>query len=314
MQHQPNGIILIDKPAGISSAKVVTIVKKSLKIKKAGHTGTLDPFATGLLICCLNNATKIADFLIKDKKEYEAVLHLGIETDTEDRTGKTIATCDKIIFSDKEINSVFQHFKGKIEQIPPVYSALKHKGVPLYKLARKGIPVRKPARTIIISDIKILNINLPEIHFKVWCSAGTYIRTLASDIGKKIGCGGHLKSLRRIQSGLFSVNDSIKLDKLEKLSLTKQNYDMLSNRIIRMTDALPDIPAFFADEMQIARIKNGCILTDYDFHYDYNTFENGYAKILDNQNNLIAIVKYDNKNNIYKYNAVFNSAPFLNTS
>ncbi|MCD6185953.1 MAG: tRNA pseudouridine(55) synthase TruB [Deltaproteobacteria bacterium] len=306
MPHQSNGIILIDKPAGISSAKVVAIVKKALKVRKAGHTGTLDPFATGLLICCLNNATKIADFLIKDKKGYEAVLHLGIETDTEDITGKIIATCDKIDFSDKEINSVFKNFKGKIEQIPPAYSALKHKGVPLYKLARQGTPVKKPARTIIISDISILNINLPEIHFKVWCSAGTYIRTLASDIGKKLGCGGHLKSLRRMQIGRFSVNDSIKLDKIEKLSLTKQNDDILLDKIISMTDALPDIPAFFADEMQTKRIKNGCILTGHDFHYDDNAFGNGNAKILDNQNNIIAIVKYNNKDNIYKYNAVFN--------
>ena len=306
MPHQSNGIILIDKPAGISSAKVVTIVKKALKVRKAGHTGTLDPFATGLLICCLNNATKIADFLIKDKKGYEAVLHLGIETDTEDITGKIIATCDKIDFSDKEINSVFKNFKGKIEQIPPAYSALKHKGVPLYKLARQGTPVKKPARTIIISDISILNINLPEIHFKVWCSAGTYIRTLASDIGKKLGCGGHLKSLRRMQIGRFSVNDSIKLDKIEKLSLTKQNDDILLDKIISMTDALPDIPAFFADEMQTKRIKNGCILTSHDFHYGDNAFGNGNAKILDSQNNIIAIVKYNNKDNLYKYNAVFN--------
>ncbi|MBL0731983.1 MAG: tRNA pseudouridine(55) synthase TruB [Desulfosarcina sp.] len=307
MPHQPNGIILIDKPAGISSAKVVTIIKKVLKIKKAGHTGTLDPFATGLLVCCLNNATKIADFLLKDKKGYEAVLHLGVATDTEDLTGKIIATSDKNNFSEKEINSVFEHFKGKIEQIPPLYSALKHKGVPLYKLARQGTPVQKPARTVIIYDIRILTIDLPEIRFKVLCSSGTYIRTLASDIGKKLGCGGHLKSLRRIQSGRFFVNDSIELNKLEELSLIKQNDDILSDRIISMPDALPDIPTLFADAMQTERIKNGGILTNQDFHYDDNAFGDGHAKILDNRNNVIAIVKYDNQNNIYKYNAVFNN-------
>ncbi len=309
MQHQSSGIIVIDKPAGISSARVVAIVKKTLKVRKAGHTGTLDPFATGVLICCLNNATKIADFLIKDKKQYEAVLHLGIETDTEDITGTIIAVCDKIDFGNKEINSAFEQFTGKIEQIPPAYSALKHKGVPLYKLARQGKPVKKPARSVIISDIRILDINLPEIRFKVSCSAGTYIRTLASDIGKTLGCGGHLKSLRRIQSGRFSVNDSIKLDKLEKLSLSKQNCAMLSDRIISMTDALPDMPALLANEIQTARIKNGIIMTGHDFPYEYNAFGNGTAKIIDKKNNIIAIVNYSNKNNIYKYHAVFNNNP-----
>ena len=307
MPHQSNGIIVIDKPAGISSAKAVAIVKKALKVGKAGHTGTLDPFATGVLVCCLNNATKIADFLIKNKKQYEAVLHLGIETDTEDITGKTIATCDKINFSNKEINSAFKRFNGKIEQIPPVYSALKHKGVPLYKLARQGKPVKKPARSVTIFDIEILDINLPEIRFKVQCSAGTYIRTLASDIGKTLGCGGHLKSLRRIQSGRFSVNDSIKLDEVEKLSLLKRNCDILSDKIIGMTDALPEIPAFHADDIQAARIKNGCIMTGHDFPYDYNAFGNGTAKIIDKKNNLIAIVNYNNENNIYKYHVVFNN-------
>ena len=309
MQHQSSGIIVIDKPAGISSARVVAIVKKTLKVRKAGHTGTLDPFATGVLICCLNNATKIADFLIKDKKQYEAVLHLGIETDTEDTTGTIIAVCDKIDFVNKEINSAFEQFTGKIEQIPPAYSALKHKGVPLYKLARQGKPVKKPARSVIISDIRILDINLPEIRFKVSCSAGTYIRTLASDIGKTLGCGGHLKSLRRIQSGRFSVNDSIKLDKLEKLSLSKQNCAMLSDRIINMTDALPDMPTLLANEIQTASIKNGIIMTGHDFPYEYNAFGNGTAKIIDKKNNLIAIVNYSNKNNIYKYHAVFNNNP-----
>jgi len=261
------------------------------------------------LVCCLNNATKIADFLLKDKKEYEAVLHLGVATDTEDLTGKIIATSDKNNFSEKEINSVFEHFKGKIEQIPPLYSALKHKGVPLYKLARQGTPVQKPARTVIIYDIRILTIDLPEIRFKVLCSSGTYIRTLASDIGKKLGCGGHLKSLRRIQSGRFSVNDSIKLDEVEKLSLLKRNCDILSDKIIGMTDALPEIPAFHADDIQAARIKNGCIMTGHDFPYNYKAFGNGTAMIIDKKNNLIAIVNYNNENNIYKYHAVFNNNP-----
>ncbi len=309
MPRHTNGIIIIDKPEGISSAKVVAIVKKVLKVKKAGHTGTLDPFATGLMICCLNSATRIAGFLIKDNKEYEAVLQLGIVTDTGDVTGKIIASSHNIEFSKQKIYSVFKHFKGRIEQVPPAYSALKHKGVPLYKLARQGRPVKKPARNVIINDIRILDINLPEIRFKVACSAGTYIRALASDIGEALGCGGHLKSLTRMRIGSFSINDSLKLDELERLSLTKQGSDILSAGIISMTDALPEIPAFHANEKQTERIKTGGIMTGHDFHYDYDILGNTPVKIVDKKNNIIAIVNYDKNKNTYKYHAVFNNEP-----
>lgn len=306
MLQQSNGLIIIDKPAGISSAKVVAIAKKTLHVKKIGHTGTLDPFATGILVCCLNKATRIADFLIRNHKKYEAVLHLGIETDTKDLTGKIIAACGQIDFSVKKIDSVFKKFIGETKQIPPVYSALKHKGVPLYKLARQGTPVIKPARTIIISDINILYINLPEIGFDVSCSSGTYIRTLASDIGKALGCGAHLKSLRRVQNGIFTLQDSVRLYEIEKLSLSEQNgNNILENRIISMTDALPNMPTLLANDMQAAKIINGGIITGHDFHYDYDAWGNTPAKIIDKTNNVIAIVNYNNKTDTYKYYAVF---------
>ena len=165
-----NGVIVIDKPPGITSANVVARVKKLLKAKKAGHTGTLDPFATGVLVCCINRATKLSRFFLHGKKRYEAILQLGVETDTQDLTGNVINVCHNLEFSEKAIQSAFKRFEGKIEQLPPVYSALKHKGVPLYKLARSKKPVQKPARQVSIITLKILKIKLPFIRFEVLCS------------------------------------------------------------------------------------------------------------------------------------------------
>ena len=210
-----SGILVVDKPAGISSAKVVAIVKKALSAKKVGHAGTLDPFATGVLVCCINKATKLAQFFLQSKKKYIALVHLGVETDTQDLTGNITSESNKVHFSENKIRSVFKRFEGKIEQFPPVFSALKHKGVPLYKLARKGKPVQKPSRSVFISYIDILDINLPFVRFEVLCSSGTYVRTLCSNIGTSLGCGGHLKELRRTESSQFSIQDAVSVSELE---------------------------------------------------------------------------------------------------
>jgi len=208
-------ILLIDKPAGISSAKLVAIVKRRLNAKKVGHAGTLDPFATGLMICCINKGTKLAGTFLHGNKTYQATLRLGIETDTQDLTGQVISECECPEISEERIISAFKSFEGETEQVPPVYSALKHNGVPLYKLARQGTPVEKPARTIHIYQLQIDEISLPEIRFTVSCSGGTYIRTLASDIGKILGCGAHLIALRRIECGGFFIDQAVTLEQLE---------------------------------------------------------------------------------------------------
>jgi tRNA pseudouridine55 synthase len=182
MPYKSSGIIVVDKPADITSARVVARIKKFFGAPKAGHTGTLDPFATGVMVCCINNATRLSRFFLHGNKKYEALLHLGIETETQDSTGTIIATCDEVHFSDKTIQTVFKQFEGTLYQHPPIFSALKHKGIRLYKLAREGKPVQKPPRRISISYIKILEIDQPLIRFEVSCSAGTYIRTLCADI------------------------------------------------------------------------------------------------------------------------------------
>ncbi len=219
-----NGILLIDKPEGISSAKAVAKVKRLLNVKKVGHAGTLDPFATGLLICCINQATKVAEKFLHGNKTYQATLRLGIETDTQDLTGNIISQTEVPEISSEQIVEVFKSFEGETEQIPPMFSAVKHQGMPLYKLARRGIVVEKPARKITIFNLEILEISLPEIRFTVKCSSGTYIRTLAADIGKKLGCGAHLIALRRIESSNFHISQAIALQDLEQAVMTGDMY------------------------------------------------------------------------------------------
>ncbi|GBD38072.1 tRNA pseudouridine synthase B [bacterium HR37] len=211
-----DGIVIVDKPKGISSRETVDKVKRILKTKRAGHTGTLDPFATGVLPVCLGKATRIIPFLDEELKEYEAVLKLGITTDTMDLTGRVL--CEKEVghIGEGRIKEVFSELTGVITQTPPMFSALKKDGVRLYKLAREGKRVEIPARKVVIYELKLLELNLPYIRFFVRCSRGTYVRVLGSDIGMKLGCGGHLVELRRIRSGQFSIEDSASIEDIER--------------------------------------------------------------------------------------------------
>jgi tRNA pseudouridine55 synthase len=246
-----DGVILIDKPSRMSSAAVVSRVKRVLGANKVGHTGTLDPFATGLLICCINRATKLAGLFIKSKKQYEAVLHLGIETDTQDITGNIIAESSVPELFEKVIKDVFHEFEGDILQVPPSYSALKHEGVPLYRLAREGNAIKKDARPVTIDSLDILKIELPFIRFSVRCSSGTYIRTLASDIGARLDCGAHLSELRRIECGSFCINDAISLDNLTIMGKCAEKL------IIPMDKSLIDIPQIRANAIFENKIRLG---------------------------------------------------------
>lgn len=302
-RQELSGVIVVDKPPGITSAKVVARVKKWLKARKAGHTGTLDPFATGVLVCCINRATKLSRFFLHGKKKYEAVLHLGVETDTQDSTGIVTNVCHNVEFSKKTIESAFKRFEGNIKQLPPVYSALKHKGIPLYKLARSKKPVQKPARQVSIITLKILEIHPPFIRFEVFCSAGTYIRTLCADIGASLGCGGHLKELRRIESSGFTITDAVTLEELEDLTLSEK----LSDRLISMSNALKDMPEYIADNVLVNKINHGYIITKNDFMAEkINAFE-GFIKIVDTNKTLVAVLKHAKDKNRYDYCCVFNS-------
>ena len=298
-----NGIIVIDKPPDITSARVVASIKKSLNAAKVGHAGTLDPFAEGVLICCINQATRLAGFLLHGPKKYTAVLKLGEETDTQDSTGTVIAGSNPDGLSRQTIQNVIKSFKGTLEQLPPVYSALKHKGVPLYRLARRGQPVQKPPRRVHIYDINVKQIDLPFICFEVACSAGTYIRALGSDIAKSLGCGGHLCELKRVESSGFTLDQATPLSEVEELARAQK----LNRRIISMKDALPAMPEFYATEHLVDKIQHGQVLTVQELidRQGIKGVGEPYIKIVDRKGNLIAILEHRASLDRLKYCCVF---------
>lgn len=221
------GILVIDKPIGLTSHDVVLKVRKAINVKKIGHLGTLDPMATGVLPLCIGRATKVARFLDNVKKEYIAKIRFGVETDSYDATGRVVAERDTGSICEEDIRKTLQLFKGKIKQIPPMFSAVKVNGTPLYKLARRGITIERKPRDIEFYSIDIEEVDLPYLTLKISCSKGTYIRSLSHDIGVKLGCGAHLVALRRIRNGQFTLKDSIGLDQtcnnlLEKIIPTKE--------------------------------------------------------------------------------------------
>ena len=205
-----NGVVVIDKPKGITSFKAVEKLRKALRIKKAGHTGTLDPLATGVLPVCLGEATKLSSFIMGQDKAYYVRAKLGERTDTLDSDGKITDTkaLPKLLTKEK-VNSILESFIGEIEQIPPMYSAIKKDGVPLYKIARQGGTRDRESRKVRINSIQLMELLLPHFELLVTCSKGTYIRTLIDDIGEKLGSYAHVVELRRVINGVFDIKDSI---------------------------------------------------------------------------------------------------------
>ncbi len=231
------GIVLINKPTGPSSFRVVQDVRRAMSVKKVGHSGTLDPFASGLLIICIGRlATKIIPLLMKEEKEYQATLRLGVETETQDPEGKITVRRPVPALDFEKIDLCLNDFIGQQDQTPPQYSALKHKGKPLYYYARRGIKVIKEPRRIEIKTLERLKLNDDTLTIRVVCSKGTYIRTLAADIGKALGCGAHLTSLRRTRIGPFRVTESLPAQKLLNNNQAKE----LLTRYIMTVDQITD--------------------------------------------------------------------------
>lgn len=209
-----NGFLLVNKDPGITSSRVVEVIKKKFNLKKVGHLGTLDPMAAGLLIVAINRATKFASLLLQSEKSYRAEVTLGIQTDTDDAEGTVIFSKD-INLSKLEVKESLLTFLGETNQSPPDYSALKYKGKPMYKYARDGIKVKKEARKIFIKNIQNISIELPKVSFDIECSKGTYIRSIARDLGLKLGCGGHLSKLIRTSQQKFILNEASSLDDID---------------------------------------------------------------------------------------------------
>ena len=211
----PDGVLLVDKAEGMTSHDVVALIRRKLAIKKVGHCGTLDPIATGLLLLTIGRGTKVQDLLMSEDKDYAGTLTLGATTSTQDRQGEIVNVRPVPQLEENEIRAAFEKFRGDFYQLPPMVSAKKHGGVPLYKLARQGKVVEREPRFVHVYRYTIDRIALPEIDFSVVCSKGFYVRTYVNDIGEVLGCGAHLKSLRRIKSGRFDVANAISVDEIK---------------------------------------------------------------------------------------------------
>lgn len=303
MPLELNGIVVVDKPEGISSAGVVARVKEISGAKKVGHTGTLDPLATGVLVCCLNQATRLSQFFLKGDKEYEAELVLGRVTDTQDATGTVIEQYPMNGVTVDRVKDAASRFVGEINQVPPVYSALKHQGVPLYKLARRGAAVAKPARPVRINRLEILDVNLPDVRFRVSCSSGTYVRTLCADIGRELGCGGHLKGLRRTTSCGFSIDAAISLEALTAY----RDQGCLDEAVIPMNEALAFMPSAVVDVALAKKIQNGTKLSKTDFSVRPRFSDQGVFKVVDSHGQLIAVMDESPAADNYNYYCVFSA-------
>jgi tRNA pseudouridine55 synthase len=274
-----DAVINLRKPKNISSQNAVTKVKRVFGVRKAGHAGTLDPMATGVLIVCLNEATKITRFLSELDKEYAVRLKLGDRTDTFDSTGNIIEKRPCPSSTERDLLRILKNFIGRIKQVPPMYSAIKKNGQPLYKLARKGMTVERSARTVTVHFIELIRIHLPYVDLDVQCSKGTYIRTLCDDIGKALGAGAHMVSLERTRTGLFKIEDAVSIEELPTYR---------SSGFFSIDSALSHLNEIIFDNDSYRKAINGVPVSVRENH-----FENQYVRLKSPENVLFGIGKVE---------------------
>ena len=280
-----DGILNIDKPAGWTSHDVVAKIRGLLRVKKVGHAGTLDPEATGVLPICFGKGTKVVHFLMDAEKEYDAVLRLGEETDTQDATGRVTRTSDVPAGISEQVREAAASFVGTFEQMPPMYSAIKVKGVPLYRSARAGKVVERAARTVTIREIRFKGMEGKDVAFSVVCSKGTYVRTLCADIGAKLGVGGHLLRLRRTRADQFQISDSIELSRFCDL-VAEGDWE---NEVYSLNEALKDLPAVWVKRPYREKILHGAPIGAEGI-LKRAPFKKGEAlRLLDPEDHLLAI-------------------------
>ncbi len=293
-----DAVISINKPRDITSQDAVTRVKRILRVKKAGHTGTLDPLATGLMLVCINRATRLASYLSGLDKEYRAVMKLGETTDTQDAYGRVIEKADIRGISTGVIEDTLRSFRGRILQQPPMFSALKHKGRPLYEYARKGIEIERRRREVDIHAVDILNIDLPFVTFLVRCSSGTYIRTLCDDAGRKLGTGAHLSELERTAIGPFRVSDSISFGELKAGVRDKGVYTM--------DEALSWLPELRINESLVRGVTHGNpVSQDNAGEFPDDLKRAPGIRIKSSRGELLAIGRVSDAGDIIRMNVVF---------
>jgi tRNA pseudouridine55 synthase len=304
-----NGILNVFKPKGISSYQTVKEVRNILNISKAGHTGTLDPSASGVLLICMGQATKIAEFLVGMKKHYQGEMILGISTDSQDSEGKIIQKREvRTDINKKRIKDIFQKYEGTICQIPPMFSAAHYKGKRLYHLARKGIEVKRNPKKVKIYQLNLINFNQkvnPAVKFEVICSKGTYIRTLCNDIGDELGCGAHLSNLVRKKVGNFSIEDSLILEELKKDKTLGKRY------LISIDSALEELNKITVKSEATKTVLNGGVISSeqiVEIPEVLKTRKDKFVKIFDAKGNLLSIgtpIKENGKNIFFKPVKVF---------
>lgn len=296
MSFTGSGILLIDKPEGPSSARVVAQVKRILGARKVGHLGTLDPFASGLLPLGINEGTKIAQPFLDADKRYTGMMVLGAETDTQDRTGTLLRRAPVPKLDEADLLALCSGFKGCLEQVPPMFSALKRDGVRLYELARKGEVVPRAARTVSVRSLELWQAGREEIGFALTCSKGTYVRTLVADMGAHLGCGAYLSRLRRIGCGPFEVSSAVTPEQLEE-------YAPGAIPIISTSAALAHLPAVVFEELRVQHVRAGRqeVLAEMPEPHAAETI-----RIVDRRDNLVALAEWQTGARVWRIARVFN--------
>jgi len=292
-----DGVIIIDKPAGITSHDVVARARKILKTRRIGHAGTLDPFATGVLVLCINRATRLVQFMIGDDKEYLATMRLGVATDTGDLTGRPLLPAsDAAHITSEMVKEALSHFRGRIKQVPPMYSAKKIGGVKLYEMARRGVEVEREPIVIEIKELELITSKYirenhsPDFSFRVLCSSGTYVRALVEDIGRELNVGAHLIDLRRTRAGACDLQRAVTLERLAEI------FD--AGRVEQLIVPMSEVLAM--DELQLSSEELRAVVHGRSINYVGDWLNGVHAKLCDPNHNLIAIADYDAANQCWR--------------
>ena len=280
-----DGVLVLDKPKGLTSHDVVKEVKRRLGAVKAGHSGTLDPFATGVLVLLINGATKLAPFLADQDKKYRFSVHFGVETDTQDSTGRVLSTRPCEPLEEREIKTACAAFIGEVEQTVPRFSAVRVGGQRLYHLARQGVEITPPSRKVEIKNLDFCHLSWPEVTFEVTCSKGTYVRSLGVDLARHLNRSGHVSELRRLASGGFDLNQAVSLEEFKELV----DRNELGQRLITPAQALVEYPVLRVSHLVAKNIRQGGSLNSEEFFYSESRLEGPY-RVLDPDNNLVAMV------------------------
>lgn len=292
-----DGMLLVDKPKGLSSNAVLQKVKKIYNAEHAGHTGTLDPLATGMLSICFGKATKFTQYLSNLDKHYHVIACLGQRTDTADSEGKIINTKYSFYFSKEKLNTILNNFQGKKLQIPSMYSALKYKGIPLYKYARKGIVINRIPRSIIIYQVRLIYCKNNLLGLSIHCSKGTYIRTIIDSIGEKLGCGAHVIMLRRLRISFYTSNQMIQLTKLQNI-FKKNNYQ-IDNYLISIKKISIFLPTIYLSYQEFLKFKK------YKKINIYNNLNGLVRLVVGKEKKLLGIAKIDKQKNLHLYHLFY---------